>query len=52
MNKATKDTLVKPTVAIPVALPAAAKIAAVKEGTDLRTLVIEGLKARLKGGPR
>ncbi len=49
---ATQEQLVKITVAIPAALHKAAKIAAVKEGTDLRTLVIEGLAARLKVGAR
>ena len=44
--------LVKVTVAIPVALHKAAKIEAVKQGTDLRSLVIEGLEARLKKGGR
>ncbi len=46
------DKLVRLTVQIPEALHKAAKIAAVKQGTDLRTLVIEGLAARLKVGAR
>lgn len=38
------------TVSIPVALHAAAKIAAIKRGTTLRELVVAAIKADLKEG--
>jgi hypothetical protein len=51
-QEAAMDTtkLVKVTAMIPVALLKAAKIAAVREGTTLRVLIIEGLDARRKDG--
>ena len=42
----------KTTIEIPTALLKRAKIRAVREGSDLRTLVIEGLEMRLKAQAR
>lgn len=46
------DKLIRLTVQIPESLHQAAKIAAVKQGTTLREMVIAGLKAQVKKGGR
>jgi hypothetical protein len=42
--------MVKTTVLLPAALWEAAKMKALKERTDLRTIIIAGLEAQLKKG--